>query len=55
LGISIGANFITNYAARKDCLLKGFVALANPFDLVKTTDHLANQRNPLWGYFMATN
>jgi len=47
----MGANFMTNLCGRmnEDHIVKAMVSISNPYDLLKTTEHLYNHHNPIWG------
>jgi len=54
MGISMGANLITNYAGemKGDSVLKGFVSISNPYDLYECSKTIAKTTRMLYNYTM---
>lgn len=54
LGISMGANLMSNYAGEKrnESLIKGFVSISNPYDLYECSKHISKWSNWLYNYQM---
>lgn len=54
LGISMGANLLSNYAGEKrnESVLKGLVSIANPYDLYECSIHISKWSNMVYNYHM---
>ena len=54
MGISMGANLITNYAGemKTASVLKGFVSISNPYDLYECSKNIEKRSRTLYNYTM---
>lgn len=54
LGISIGANILSNYAGelKEESIIKGFVSIANPYDIYECSKHINKWNKSLYDYYM---